>query len=198
MKTRKPAAAGGPEQAEHAMLTSRQNRQGEELAALRARLLNLEALISRWPGLRRLLHKLPRDLKARFPHLVPFDARYWSRGERERNRAAAAVAFLREHLGAHEDDAARAYGVRRATLTQSPQYRDLCRERARALLPSHPRVRTGGTDRAIRYLATHRPTSMSEVADAVSVRNSCLSFSKRFRAAWKAYQKRTARRRPAR
>jgi hypothetical protein len=193
MKTRQPAAAGDPQRAEHAMLTSRQNRQGEELAELRIRLLNLEALISRWPGLRPFLLKLPRNLKARYPHLVPFDARYWSRGERERRRTAAAVAFLREHPGAREDDAARAHGVRRATLTQSPHDRDLCLERARAALRSRHRVRTGGTDRAIRYLVTHRPRTLREVAKAACVSPSCLSFSKRFRAAWEAYQERRSR-----
>ena len=152
---------------------------------LHVRQLNLEALISHAPDLRRVLREMPRNLKARAPTVVPFDARLWARGHPvERSRLATAVAWFRDHPGSSPAEAANACGVRAGSLRRTPEMRELLRCLPRGRLWSGP---TGGQERALRYLAGHRPASVAEVARAVGVTSTALHNSVRFREAWQAY-----------
>jgi hypothetical protein len=50
--------------------------------------------------------------------------------------------------------------------------------------------RTGGLQRALRYLATHRPASLNAVARAVGTDVHVLTRNRAFRRAWAAYARR--------
>jgi hypothetical protein len=159
----------------------------EWFVLLQARQLNTEACLSRDPRLRRQLRALPRDLKARAPAVIPFDARLWARGHPgERSRSATAVAWLRDHPELSVDEVARAHGLGRRSFSQSAAYRELRRGRPgpKCWRGGH---NTGGVERAKQYLATHRPASLNEVARAVGVGRCALSSSPSFRRAWAKY-----------
>ena len=152
---------------------------------LNVRQCNLEAVIARAPGVRQVLRALPRNLKALAPTQVPFDARLWARGDpAERSRLATAVAWYRDHPGSSVADAARACDVLVDSLRVTPAMRELLR---RLPGPKHGTGPNGGTQRALRALARHRPASIAEVARAVGVNASALSWSRRFRKAWAEY-----------
>ena len=176
----KPAPRVDPEK-----LTARVLWLTEVTRDLHVRQRNLEALISHAPGVRQLLRRMPRNLKAQAPEVVPFDARLWARGNPvDRSHLATAVAWFRDHPGNTPEDAARACGVRAGSLRRTPEMRELLRARPRGPLWSDP---GGGRERALRYLAGHRPASMAEVARAVGVTPACLQSCPRFREAWEAY-----------
>jgi hypothetical protein len=48
---------------------------------------------------------------------------------------------------------------------------------------------SGGLDRALAYLATHQPSSKTEVAFAVNTSPSNLTRSPRFQRAWEEYRR---------
>jgi hypothetical protein len=157
----------------------------EVLRDLHARQLHLEALLSRAPGVRQLLRRMPRNLKVLAPEVVPFDARLWARGDpAEDSRLAKAVAWFRDHPRSTVRQTARVCGVREKALRGTPAMREL-----RLLRPATKGwpAQTGGTQRAVRYLKRHRPASILEVARAVGVRHCTLTQSIRFRKAWTAY-----------
>jgi hypothetical protein len=173
-----------------AKLTARMLWLTEFAQDLHVRQLNLEALISHAPDLRRVLREMPRNLKAQAPEVVPFDARLWARGSPvDRSRLATAVAWFRDHPGSSPEDAARACGVRPGSLRSTPAMRELLRARPRGGGWPWP---TGGGERALRYLARHRPASVAEVARAVGVNPASLHASPRFREAWQAYARTAA------
>jgi len=181
------AGARAAREVDSAAFARRLNHHGEDLASLRVRVLNMEAVLSQWPALRDFLRTLPTNLKALNARLVPFSAQCWSGKEGKPSRVEAAVAYLRAHPGASATPAALAQGLRPPTLRRSRLYRDLRLEQGHIVQPSNRHGPTGGTDRALRYLATHRPRSISEVARAVGVSCPSLSTTPRFRTAWKAY-----------
>jgi len=160
----------------------------DEVARLRVRELNLEAFISREPGWRRKLREMPRDLKAMAPEVVPFDARAWERGAPSaRTRIAAAVGWLLEHPGLTAAAAARRFGVDRANLLRSPRYREYRFGQTGPARRWGQGERTGGVERALRYLASHRPKSIAQVARAAQVGPQVLCGTPRFRKAWAEY-----------
>jgi len=184
----RPATRVGPEK-----LAARVLWLTDVVQELHVRQRNLEALISRAPELRRVLREMPRNLKALAPTMVPFDARLWARGHPvERSRLATAVAWFRDHPGSSVEEAANACGVYAGSLRATPAMQELLR----CVPASRPwSGRTGGQERALRYLARHRPASIPEVARAVGVSATALRNSPRFREAWAAYA-RTARLHP--
>jgi len=160
----------------------------DEVARLRVRELNLEAFISREPGWARKLREMPRDLKAMAPEVVPFDARAWERGApAARTRIAAAVGWLREHPGLTAAAAARRFGVDRTNLLRSAHYRDYRFGQTGPARRWDRGERTGGVERALRYLASHRPKSIAQVARAAQVGPQVLCGTRRFREAWAEY-----------
>ena len=117
-------------------LAERLNEHGENLAWLRIRVLGMEALLSRWPALRRFLRTLPRNLKAHRPHLIPFTAQAWSCPKSEESRVAATVAYLRAHPGASANATARgSVNDATATFTGSKTMAILLSYRARKKRP---------------------------------------------------------------
>jgi hypothetical protein len=168
-----------------AKLTARMMWMTEVLQDLHARQLNLEALLARAPGVRQLLRRMPRNLKALAPMAVPFDARLWSRGEpEEQSRYATAVAWFRDHPGCSLKGVARKFGVFASNLRRLPAMRELRLGRPSTTAWHGP---TGAAQRALRYLRGRRPASISEVARAVGVCITSLNHSPRFRKAWAAY-----------
>jgi hypothetical protein len=134
-----------------------------------------------------MLRELPRNLKALAPEAVPFDARLWARGDpAERSRAAAAVAWLRDHPGFTARDAARENRLSLSSLVASAPYRELRAQRQGAL-NWRPGRRTGGLERGLHYLAENRPASINEVGRAAGVGVRVLSRNAAFRRRWEAY-----------
>jgi len=185
-KERNPQAAAKPvPRVDRAKLTALVLWLTEVARDLHARQLDLEALLSRVPAVRQVVRRMPRNLKALAPEVVPFDARLWARGDpAERSPLARAVAWFRNHPKSTVRQAARVCGVREKGLRGTPAMREL-----RLLRPAAKgwNAHTGGTQRAVRYLKRHRPASILEVARAVGVRSCTLTLSIRFRKAWAAY-----------
>jgi hypothetical protein len=197
-------------QREMVLVEMRMGRMWEEIVRTRGRVVNLEGVLGERPEVREALKGLPGDLKRLSPETVPFPAPLWSQdrqggadellkatpsGALVKRRAEEAVAYLEAHPEATVAEAAQRCHVSAGAIYRSARYRDF--RAARGLEDPRNRswVQTGhtsGVERALEYLATHRPRTAREVALAVNTSPSNLTSSPRFRRAWAAYVAGTA------
>ena len=197
-------------QREMVLVEMRMGRMWEEIVRTRGRVVNLEGVLGERPEVREALKGLPGDLKRLSPETVPFPAPLWSQDRRGgrgelleatpsgalvKGRAEEAVAYLEAHPEATVAEAARRCHVSAGAIYRSARYRDF--RAARGLEDPRNRswVQTGhtsGVERALEYLATHRPRTAREVALAVNTSPSNLTSSPRFQRAWGAYLAGTA------
>jgi hypothetical protein len=183
---------------EQAAWELRMQRVWQETVRTRAFLENLTRLLSRRRELRKVLALAPAGLSRLSPDTTPFPEPVWSRsagdagsgllartptGGAFTTRVRGAVAWLDGHPDASAAEAARRFRVPRHNLYRAAAYRNR--------LSLHPlsQERASRLDRALAYLATHRPRSIAEVAKAVRTYPSNLSQSYRFREAWDPYVK---------